>query len=158
MLSGLMRVNLVCGQKLFLKGRKLRSEKNLVLHFNTNLCFSIAPTHSGLLKVKKALLNISLYPLQGMAFGVHGGISKLVGHHFSGSAKLKEKSTRPTNAPQAATFAVCSEHLSNLFGRDVAMIIQGVKPFVERLLALGAEIPLAPMRGFTMFMRVGMTT
>ena len=37
------------------------------------------------------------------------------------------------------------------------MIVQGVKPFIERLLALRAEIPLATVRGFTMFMRTGIT-
>jgi len=34
----------------------------------------------------------------------------------------------------------------------MAMIVQGVKAFIERLLALGAEIPLATIRGFSMFM------
>ncbi len=38
------------------------------------------------------------------------------------------------------------------------MVIQGVKPFVERLLALCAEIPLATVRGFTVFVRAGVTT
>ncbi len=50
------------------------------------------------------------------------------------------------------------EDLSNLFWGDVAMVIQGVEPLVERLLALRAEIPLATVRSFTMFMSAGMTT
>lgn len=37
------------------------------------------------------------------------------------------------------------------------MIIQGIKPFIERLLALRTKIPLAPVRGFAMFMGAGMT-
>ncbi len=38
------------------------------------------------------------------------------------------------------------------------MVIQGVKPFIERLLALRAEIALAAIRSFTMFMGAGITT
>lgn len=37
------------------------------------------------------------------------------------------------------------------------MVVQGLKPFIERLLALGAEIPLATVRGFAVFMCAGMT-
>ena len=38
------------------------------------------------------------------------------------------------------------------------MVVQGIKPFVERLLALGTEISLATVRSFAVFMRAGMTT
>jgi hypothetical protein len=46
----------------------------------------------------------------------------------------------------------------DLLWRDVAMVIQGVKPFTERLLALRTVIPLATIESFTMFVRAGMTT
>jgi hypothetical protein len=84
--------------------------------------------------------------------------SLLTGSTNDAHHRVVGKSTCPTNAPETATFAVPLEHLSNLFGRHVAMIIQGVKSLVERLLAVGAEIPLAPIGGFTMLMRAGMTT
>ena len=38
------------------------------------------------------------------------------------------------------------------------MVVQAIKPFVERLLALGTEISLATVRSFAVFMRAGMTT
>jgi hypothetical protein len=38
------------------------------------------------------------------------------------------------------------------------MVVQGVKPFIEGLLALMAEISLATVRSFAVFMRTGMTT
>lgn len=38
------------------------------------------------------------------------------------------------------------------------MVVQGVKPFIEGLLALIAEISLATVRSFPVFMRTGMTT
>lgn len=66
------------------------------------------------------------------------------------------ESTRSANPPQTPAFTVRLEALPNLFGRDMAMIIQGVKPFIKGLLALGAEIPLAAIGGFTMFMSAGM--
>jgi hypothetical protein len=37
------------------------------------------------------------------------------------------------------------------------MIVQGIKPFVERLLALEAEIPLTTIWSFAMFMSARMT-
>ena len=40
----------------------------------------------------------------------------------------------------------------------MAIIVQGIKSFIERLLALGAKIPLATVWGFAMFMGTGMTT
>ncbi|PZV12327.1 MAG: hypothetical protein DCF22_12685 [Leptolyngbya sp.] len=40
----------------------------------------------------------------------------------------------------------------------MAIIVQGIKSFIERLLSLGAKIPLATVRRFAMVMGVGMTT
>ena len=68
------------------------------------------------------------------------------------------ESCRPANPSKTAAFTVRLEYLPDLFWSDVAMVIQGVKPFIERLLALRAEIALAAIRSFTMFMGVGITT
>jgi hypothetical protein len=37
------------------------------------------------------------------------------------------------------------------------MVVQGVKPFIERLLAQRTEVPLATVRGFAMFMSARVT-
>jgi hypothetical protein len=68
------------------------------------------------------------------------------------------KPTRSANPPQTAPFAMSLKHLSDLLWRDVAMVVQGIKPFIKRLLALGTKIPLASVGCFTVFMSVGMTT
>jgi hypothetical protein len=39
------------------------------------------------------------------------------------------------------------QDLSNLFWRHLTMVVQGVKPFIERLLAPRTEVPLATVRG-----------
>ena len=48
--------------------------------------------------------------------------------------------------------------MSNLLGRNLPIVVQGVKPLVERLLALGTKVALASVRCFTMFVSTGMTT
>ena len=52
---------------------------------------------------------------------------------------------------------LCLQDLPNLFWRHLTMVVQGVKPFIERLLAQRTEVPLATVRGFAMFMSAGVT-
>ena len=68
------------------------------------------------------------------------------------------KSARAANSSQAAAFAMGLQYLSNLFWRDLAMVVQGVKAFIESLLALRTEISLIAVRSFAMFMCAGVST
>ncbi len=54
---------------------------------------------------------------------------------------------RAADPSQATAFAMSLQDLSNLFWRHLTMVVQGVKPFIERLLAPRTEVPLATVRG-----------
>lgn len=45
------------------------------------------------------------------------------------------------------TSAMSLQDLPNLFWRHLKMVVQGVKPFIECLLAQRTEVPLATVRG-----------
>ena len=59
--------------------------------------------------------------------------------------------------PLSTAFTMDLKHLPDLFCTHMTMVVQGIKPFIEDLLALGTEIPLATIWSFAMFMRIVMT-
>jgi hypothetical protein len=85
-------------------------------------------------------------------------LSLLTGSTNNAHDRVVGKPTRSANPPQTAPLAMSLKHLSDLLWRNLAMIVQGIKPFLKRLLALGTKIPLASVGCFTVFMNVGITT
>ena len=70
-------------------------------------------------------------------------LSLLTGGTNNAHNRVVGKSCCAANPSETAAFTMRLEHLPDLFWSDMAMVVQGVKPFIERLLALRTEISLA---------------
>jgi hypothetical protein len=65
--------------------------------------------------------------------------------------RIISKSAGATNSSQTTTFTMGLQNLSNLFGRDLAIVVHRIKSLVECVLAMGVEITLTTIGSFTMF-------
>lgn len=70
---------------------------------------------------------------------------------------IVSKTRYTTDSPQAASFAVGLQNLTDLLFADVTMVVQGVEALIKSLMAMGTIITLATVWRFTVLMGVLMT-
>lgn len=71
--------------------------------------------------------------------------------------RVVSQSTDTANPTQTGAFAMSLQDLVNLLGRDVSVVVEGVKAFRKGLFTVGAEIALVAIGHLAVFMNLTMT-